>query len=37
MERVMDRNTKNTVMVPLIHGVGMGPIESSIFTRTPIW
>jgi predicted phospho-2-dehydro-3-deoxyheptonate aldolase len=27
MERVMDRNTKKTVMVPLIHGVGMGPIE----------
>jgi predicted phospho-2-dehydro-3-deoxyheptonate aldolase len=27
MERVMDRNTKKTVIVPLIHGVGMGPIE----------
>jgi DhnA family fructose-bisphosphate aldolase class Ia len=27
MERVMDRNTHKTVMVPLIHGVGMGPIE----------
>ena len=27
MERVMDRNTKRTVMVPMIHGVGMGPIE----------
>jgi DhnA family fructose-bisphosphate aldolase class Ia len=27
MERVMDRNSKKTVMVPLIHGVGMGPIE----------
>ena len=27
MERVMNRNTKKTVMVPLIHGVGMGPIE----------
>ena len=27
MERVMDRNTGKTVMVPLIHGVGMGPIE----------
>jgi predicted phospho-2-dehydro-3-deoxyheptonate aldolase len=27
MERVMDRNTMKTVMVPLIHGVGMGPIE----------
>lgn len=27
MERVMDRNTKRTVMVPLVHGVGMGPIE----------
>jgi len=27
MERVIDRNTKKTVMVPLIHGVGMGPIE----------
>jgi predicted phospho-2-dehydro-3-deoxyheptonate aldolase len=27
MERVMDRNTRKTVMVPLIHGVGMGPIE----------
>jgi predicted phospho-2-dehydro-3-deoxyheptonate aldolase len=27
MERVMDRNTKKTVMIPLIHGVGMGPIE----------
>ncbi len=27
MERVMDRNTKKTVMVPLIHGVGMGPIK----------
>ncbi|MGD8227295.1 MAG: 2-amino-3,7-dideoxy-D-threo-hept-6-ulosonate synthase [Desulfobacteraceae bacterium] len=27
MERVMNRNTRRTVMVPLIHGVGMGPIE----------
>ena len=27
MERIMDRNTKKTVMVPLTHGVGMGPIE----------
>lgn len=27
MERIMDRNTGKTVMVPLIHGVGMGPIE----------
>jgi len=27
MERIMDRNTKKTVMVPLIHGVGMGPIK----------
>jgi fructose-bisphosphate aldolase, class I len=27
MERVMDRNTGKTVMVPLTHGVGMGPIE----------
>ena len=27
MERVMDRNTRKSVMVPLIHGVGMGPIE----------
>ena len=23
----MNRNTKKTVMVSLIHGVGMGPIE----------
>ncbi|HUU81834.1 MAG TPA: fructose-bisphosphate aldolase, partial [Acidobacteriota bacterium] len=27
MERIMDRNTKKTVMVPLTHGVAMGPIE----------
>jgi predicted phospho-2-dehydro-3-deoxyheptonate aldolase len=27
MERVMNRNDKKTVMVSLIHGVGMGPIE----------
>ncbi len=27
IERVMDRNSKKTVMVPLIHGVDMGPIE----------
>jgi predicted phospho-2-dehydro-3-deoxyheptonate aldolase len=27
MERVMDRNTRKVVMVPLIHGVGMGPIK----------
>lgn len=27
LERVMDRNTKMTVQVPLVHGVGMGPIE----------
>ncbi|MEE9611290.1 MAG: hypothetical protein V3W19_08560, partial [Desulfatiglandales bacterium] len=27
MERILDRNTNKTVMVPLIHGVGMGPIE----------
>jgi hypothetical protein len=35
MERVMDRNTKKTVTVPVIHGVGVGPIGSFIFTRTP--
>ena len=27
MERVSDRNTRKTVIVPLTHGVGMGPIE----------
>lgn len=27
IERVMDRNTRKTVMVPLVHGIGMGPIE----------
>lgn len=27
MERVVNRNTNKTVMVSLIHGVGMGPIE----------
>ena len=27
IERIMDRNTKKTVTVPLTHGVGMGPIE----------
>ncbi|MFH1481859.1 MAG: 2-amino-3,7-dideoxy-D-threo-hept-6-ulosonate synthase [Pseudomonadota bacterium] len=27
MERIIDRNTKKTVLAPLIHGVGMGPIE----------
>ncbi len=27
MERVMDRNTRKAVIVPLTHGVGMGPIE----------
>ena len=26
MERIMNRNTRKTVMIPLIHGVGMGPI-----------
>lgn len=27
LERIVDRNTKKTVTVPLIHGVGMGPIQ----------
>lgn len=27
LERIVDRNTKKTVAVPLIHGVGMGPIQ----------
>ena len=27
MERISDRNTRKTVIVPLTHGVGMGPIE----------
>jgi class I fructose-bisphosphate aldolase len=27
LERMMDRNTKKTVIVPLVHGVGMGPLE----------
>jgi len=27
MERISDRNTRKTVIVPLSHGVGMGPIE----------
>jgi class I fructose-bisphosphate aldolase len=27
LERIMDRNTKKTVIVPLVHGVGMGPLE----------
>jgi len=27
MERVMDRNSRKAVIVPLTHGVGMGPIE----------
>jgi len=26
MERIMNRDTRKTVMIPLIHGVGMGPI-----------
>ena len=37
MERVMERNIKKTAMVPLIHGVGVNPTESSIFTRPMIW
>jgi len=36
MERVMDRNTKKTVMVPLIHGVGMGPIEGLIDVKNMV-
>jgi DhnA family fructose-bisphosphate aldolase class Ia len=27
LERIVDRNTKKTVIVPLVHGIGMGPIE----------
>jgi predicted phospho-2-dehydro-3-deoxyheptonate aldolase len=27
MERIMDRNTGNTIIVPLDHGVSVGPIE----------
>ncbi len=27
LERIVDRNSKKTVTVPLIHGVGMGPIK----------
>lgn len=27
LERIMDRSTRRTVMVPLVHGVGLGPIE----------
>ena len=27
MERIMDRNTGKTIIVPLDHGVSVGPIE----------
>ncbi len=27
LERIADRNTRKTVLVPLTHGIGMGPIE----------
>ncbi len=27
MERIMDRNTRKTIIVPLDHGVSVGPIE----------
>jgi len=30
MERIVDRETKKTVIVPLDHGVGMGPIKGLI-------
>lgn len=30
LERIIDRNTKNTVIVPMDHGVSMGPIEGLV-------
>ncbi|MCS7130778.1 MAG: 2-amino-3,7-dideoxy-D-threo-hept-6-ulosonate synthase [Archaeoglobaceae archaeon] len=30
IERIIDRNTRNTVIVPMDHGVSMGPIEGLV-------
>ncbi|MCQ4153137.1 MAG: fructose-bisphosphate aldolase, partial [Archaeoglobi archaeon] len=30
IERVINRNTGNTVIVPMDHGVSMGPIEGLV-------
>ncbi len=33
LERIIDRNTKRTVVVPMDHGVTLGPIEGIIDMR----
>ncbi|MDA8404912.1 MAG: 2-amino-3,7-dideoxy-D-threo-hept-6-ulosonate synthase [Desulfobacteraceae bacterium] len=36
MERIMDRNTGRTLIVPLDHGVSVGPIEGIIDMKTTV-
>lgn len=36
LERIIDRNTKNTIIVPMDHGVSSGPIEGIVGIRSAI-
>ena len=36
MERIMDRNSGKTILVPLDHGVSVGPIEGIIDVKTAV-
>ncbi len=36
MERIMDRNTGRTIIVPLDHGVSVGPIEGISDIKTTV-
>lgn len=36
LERIIDRNTKNTIIVPMDHGVSSGPIEGIVDIRSAI-
>jgi DhnA family fructose-bisphosphate aldolase class Ia len=36
MERIINRNTGRTIVVPMDHGVSVGPIEGMIDMKTTI-
>jgi class I fructose-bisphosphate aldolase len=36
LERIIDRNTKNTIIVPMDHGVSSGPIEGIVDIRSAV-
>jgi len=37
LERIIDRNTKNTIIVPMDHGVSSGPIEGIVDIRSAVY